>query len=135
MISNSEPVSRVSSPGIASRGASPESGAGTSGQTVSLNCSGNAGNATNDGTSISVTITKTGETTVSVTGTTVGEVLKNLEKACPGIGARLLDDKGGVKRYVNIFHNDEDIRFLKELDTPVADSDKISIIPAIAGGC
>ncbi|MGQ0508863.1 MAG: ubiquitin-like small modifier protein 1 [Myxococcaceae bacterium] len=71
---------------------------------------------------------------VSAEGATVGEVLKSLEKSCPGIGARLLDDKGGVRRYVNIFHNDEDIRFLKELDTPVADSDKISIIPAIAGG-
>jgi molybdopterin synthase sulfur carrier subunit len=71
---------------------------------------------------------------VSVGGATVGEVLKNLEKQCPGIGARLLDDKGGVKRYVNIFHNDEDIRFLNELDTPVKDSDKVSIIPAIAGG-
>ncbi len=71
---------------------------------------------------------------VSVPGSTVGEVLKNLEAACPGIGARLLDDQGKVRRYVNIFHNDEDIRFLKQLETPVADSDKLSIIPAIAGG-
>lgn len=71
---------------------------------------------------------------VTAAGATVGEVLKNLEKACPGIGARLLDEKGGVRRYVNIFHNEEDIRFLKQLETPVADADKISIIPAIAGG-
>lgn len=71
---------------------------------------------------------------VSVPGGTVGEVLRNLEKACPGIGARLLDDKGGLRRYVNVFHNDEDIRFLKQLDTPVAENDRISIIPAIAGG-
>ena len=71
---------------------------------------------------------------VAVAGSTVGEVLKNLEKACPGIGARLLDDKGAVRRYVNVFHNDEDIRFLKDLDTPVAEADRISIIPAIAGG-
>ncbi len=71
---------------------------------------------------------------VSVAGGTVGEVLRNLDKGYPGIGGRLLDEKGGVRRYVNIFHNDEDIRFLKELETPVADSDKISIIPAIAGG-
>jgi sulfur-carrier protein len=71
---------------------------------------------------------------VAVAGATIGEVLKNLDKQCPGIGTRLFDDKGGVKRYVNIFHNDEDIRFLKELDTPVVESDKISIIPAIAGG-
>jgi sulfur-carrier protein len=71
---------------------------------------------------------------VSAAGATVGEVLRNLDKSFPGIGARLLDEKGGVKRYVNVFHNDEDIRFLKELETPVADGDKISIIPAIAGG-
>lgn len=71
---------------------------------------------------------------VSVPGGTVGEVLRNLDKAHPGIGARLLDDKGGLRRYVNVFHNDEDIRFLKLLDTPVAENDRISIIPAIAGG-
>ncbi len=71
---------------------------------------------------------------VTSAGATVGEVLRNLEKAYPGIGARLFDDKGGVKRYVNIFHNDEDIRFLSALETPVAEGDRISIIPAIAGG-
>jgi sulfur-carrier protein len=71
---------------------------------------------------------------VTVPGSTVGEVLRNLDKACPGIAARLLDEKGAVRRYVNVFHNDEDIRFLKQLDTPVADSDRLSIIPAIAGG-
>jgi molybdopterin synthase sulfur carrier subunit len=71
---------------------------------------------------------------VSVAGATVGEVLRALEKQFPGIGARLLDDKGAVRRYVNIFHNDEDIRFLQELDTPVKDSDRITLIPAIAGG-
>jgi molybdopterin synthase sulfur carrier subunit len=71
---------------------------------------------------------------VTAAGSTVGEVLKNLEKACPGIGGRLFDEKGGVRRYVNIFANDEDIRYLKSLDTPVSDADKISIIPAIAGG-
>jgi molybdopterin converting factor small subunit len=71
---------------------------------------------------------------VPVEGRTVGEVLQGLDQAYPGIGARLLDEKGGVRRYVNIFHNDEDIRFLRSLQTPVADSDQISIIPAIAGG-
>jgi molybdopterin converting factor small subunit len=64
----------------------------------------------------------------------VGEVLRGLDQAYPGIGGRLLDEKGGVRRYVNIFHNDEDIRFLRSLQTPVVDSDQISIIPAIAGG-
>ena len=71
---------------------------------------------------------------VKVQGKTVGEALKALEVAAPGIGARLFDEKGGLRRYVNIFHNDEDVRFLQELDTPVADSDTLSIIPAIAGG-
>lgn len=71
---------------------------------------------------------------VTAPGKTVGEVLKNLNATFPGIGQRLMDERGGVRRYVNIFHNDEDIRFLKELETPVADSDQISIIPAIAGG-
>lgn len=71
---------------------------------------------------------------VRVAGATVGEVLGNLEKAHPGIGARVLDDKGAVRRYVNVFLNDEDIRFLRELATPVAEGDRITLIPAIAGG-
>ncbi|HYO58767.1 ubiquitin-like small modifier protein 1 [Archangium sp.] len=74
------------------------------------------------------------EAEVRVAGATVGEVLQNLERSYPGIGARLLDEKGAVRRYVNIFHNDEDIRFLKELATPVAEGDRITIVPAIAGG-
>ena len=71
---------------------------------------------------------------IRISGSTVGEVLQNLDKGCPGIGARLLDEKGAVRRYVNIFHNDEDIRFLQELATPVAEGDRIHIIPAMAGG-
>ncbi|MBX7115195.1 MAG: MoaD/ThiS family protein [Myxococcaceae bacterium] len=71
---------------------------------------------------------------VKVTGATVREVLTELEKSCPGIGARVLDEKGAVKRYINVFFNDEDIRFLQELDTKVADNDVLSLIPAIAGG-
>lgn len=75
-----------------------------------------------------------GQGEVSASGSTVGEVLKNLDQAYAGIGARLMDEKGGVKRYVNLFLNDEDIRFLKQLETPVGESDTLSIIPAIAGG-
>ena len=71
---------------------------------------------------------------VRVAGATVGEVLKNLEQAHPGVGARVFDDKGAVRRYVNVFLNDEDIRFLQELSTPVAEGDRITLIPAIAGG-
>ena len=75
-----------------------------------------------------------GQGEVPAQGATVGEVLRNLEKSYAGIGARLLDDKGGVKRYVNLFLNDEDIRFLRQLETPIAEGDTLSIIPAIAGG-
>lgn len=71
---------------------------------------------------------------VTATGATVREVLKDLDARYPGIGARLLDERGAVRRYVNVFLNDEDIRALRELDTPVADSDRITLIPAMAGG-
>ena len=71
---------------------------------------------------------------VAATGSNIGEVLADLERKYPGIKARICDDKGEVRRFVNIFANDEDIRFLANLDTPVKDSDEISIVPAIAGG-
>ncbi|GAB4520851.1 MAG: MoaD/ThiS family protein [Haliangiales bacterium] len=75
-----------------------------------------------------------GKEEVSASGSTIGEVIAALEASYPGIKARICDDKGDVRRFVNIFANDEDIRFLKNLDTPVADKDEISIVPAIAGG-
>jgi sulfur-carrier protein len=71
---------------------------------------------------------------VHVPGATVGEVLRNLEQSYPGIGTRLFDDKGAVRRYINLFQNGEDIRSLQELATPVEDGDRITIVPAIAGG-
>jgi molybdopterin synthase sulfur carrier subunit len=75
-----------------------------------------------------------GKEEVTVAGTTVRELLANLESSHQGIGERIVDDKGAVRRFVNIFVRDEDIRFLDGLDTSVGDSDEISIIPAIAGG-
>lgn len=72
---------------------------------------------------------------VQVAGSTVREVLAALAQQFPGLGARLFDDAGAVRRYVNVFHNDEDIRFLQSLDTRIAEGDRLSIIPAIAGGC
>ena len=75
-----------------------------------------------------------GKEEVSAAGATVGELISDLEKNYPGIKARICDDSGDVRRFVNIFANDEDIRFLQNLDTPVKDSDEISIVPAIAGG-
>jgi molybdopterin synthase sulfur carrier subunit len=71
---------------------------------------------------------------LSLTGSTVGEIIQELENAAPGIRERLLDDTGNVRRFVNIYVHDEDIRFLDNLKTPVKDGDELSIVPAIAGG-
>jgi sulfur-carrier protein len=70
---------------------------------------------------------------VKARGETVGAVIEDLESRHPGIRARLLDDKG-VRRFVNIFVGDEDIRFLDGLKTELKGGEQISIIPAIAGG-
>ena len=74
----------------------------------------------------------TGE--VSMEGSTVGEVLKALDTAHPGFHDRLFDDKGNLRRFVNVFLADEDVRFLGGLDTPVGDGQTLSIVPAVAGG-
>jgi len=74
-----------------------------------------------------------GEDEVHVDGANVASVIDALEAAHPGLKDRLLDDKG-VRRFVNLYANDEDIRFLDGLETPLADGDSLSIIPAIAGG-
>jgi molybdopterin synthase sulfur carrier subunit len=72
---------------------------------------------------------------VKVEGANVGEVLKNLEAAHPGIGERLLDPaNGSIRKFVNIYVNDEDVRFLQNTETALKDGDEVSIIPAIAGG-
>ena len=71
---------------------------------------------------------------VQLEGSTVGEVLKALEVAHPGFADRLFDDGGGLRRFVNVFVADEDVRFLQGLDTPVADGQTLSIVPAVAGG-
>ncbi len=75
-----------------------------------------------------------GEATVSVTGSTVAEVLKGLEAAHPGFNDRLFDESGKLRRFVNVFVAEEDIRFLDGLETPVGDGSTISIVPAVAGG-
>ncbi len=75
-----------------------------------------------------------GQEEVKIEGATVTEVLNNLESAHPGIGERLLDEKGGIRKFVNIYVNDEDVRFLENTDTQLKDGDEVSIIPAIAGG-
>lgn len=74
-----------------------------------------------------------GEDQVQAAGDTVKDVIETLEKNHPGIRERLLDEKG-VRRFVNIYVGDEDIRFLDGLATTLKPSDEISIVPAIAGG-
>ena len=71
---------------------------------------------------------------VSAAGGNVGDLLDNLDKAFPGLRERICDEQGNVRRFVNIFVNDEDIRFLEDRATPVKDTDEVSIVPAIAGG-
>jgi molybdopterin synthase sulfur carrier subunit len=71
---------------------------------------------------------------VSVDGSTVGEVLKALDAAHAGFAERLFADDGQLRRFVNVFVADEDVRFLQSLDTPVADGQTVSIVPAVAGG-
>ena len=75
-----------------------------------------------------------GKEEVSVAAANVRELIANLETNFPGIKERICDEQGAVRRFVNVFVADEDIRFLDNLDTPVKDGDEISIVPAIAGG-
>ena len=75
-----------------------------------------------------------GAAEVPLEGSTVGEVLKALEATHTGFADRLFDDAGGLRRFVNVFLDDEDVRFLSGLGTPVAEGQTLSIIPAVAGG-
>ena len=72
---------------------------------------------------------------VAVEGATVKEILEDLNRKHPGIKDRICDESGNIRRFVNVYVNEEDIRFLKSGETTVKDGDDISIIPAIAGGC
>ena len=71
---------------------------------------------------------------VQASGKSVGELIGDLEKKYPGIKERICDESGAVRRFVNIFVKDEDIRFLQNLETPLGEKDEVSIVPAIAGG-
>ncbi len=71
---------------------------------------------------------------VSVEGSTVGEALKALDAGHPGFAERLFDESGELRRFVNVFLADEDVRFLDGLSTPVTSGQTISIVPAVAGG-
>jgi sulfur-carrier protein len=72
--------------------------------------------------------------TVQIEAASVADLVAALEEKFPGIGGRLRDESGELRRFINLYVNDEDIRFLKGKDTPLADGDSVSIVPAIAGG-
>jgi sulfur-carrier protein len=71
---------------------------------------------------------------VTVEGATVGDALKALDSAHPGFNERLFDENGNLRRFVNVFMGEEDIRFLEGVDTPVAPGAVVSVVPAVAGG-
>jgi len=75
-----------------------------------------------------------GAEAVQAEGTTVAGLVADLDKRHPGIRERICDESGAVRRFVNIFVNGEDIRFLQNLDTAVKAGDEVSVVPAIAGG-
>ncbi len=78
--------------------------------------------------------TLVGAKTVEGQGATVGELLRDLEVRYPGFKAQISGDDGQLHRFVNVYLNDEDIRYLQSLDTPVGSGDVVSILPALAGG-
>jgi sulfur-carrier protein len=75
-----------------------------------------------------------GERTVTVDGATVGEVLTALVAQYPGLSGQVIDDGGALHKFVNVYINDDDVRYLSGVDTPVGASDELSILPAVAGG-
>jgi sulfur-carrier protein len=75
-----------------------------------------------------------GQRRVDVAGTTVGKVLATLGQAHPGVGQRVLDDRGVLRRHVNVYVNGESIRYLDGVETTVGDGDEVWILPAVSGG-
>ena len=75
-----------------------------------------------------------GQSSVMIDGATVGEVFAKLIEQYPGLRGNLLDDGGGLHKFVNVYKDDDDIRYLEGLDTKVSDGDVLSILPAVAGG-
>ena len=76
-----------------------------------------------------------GAAEVTATGGTLQEIINDLDAQFAGIGGRVLDENGALRRFVNIYVNDDDVRFIDGLASPIADGAQISIIPAVAGGC
>jgi sulfur-carrier protein len=76
-----------------------------------------------------------GQSTVSANGSTIGEVLRDLVTTYPGMDGQVLTADGTLHRFVNVYVDDDDVRYLEQLDTKVADGATVSILPAVAGGC
>ncbi len=75
-----------------------------------------------------------GEKTLSGSGSTVRELVEDLEGRNPGLRQSLVGDDGQLHRFVNVYVNDEDVRYLGGIETPLSDGDSVSILPAVAGG-
>ncbi|MDA8073917.1 MAG: MoaD family protein [Actinomycetota bacterium] len=75
-----------------------------------------------------------GQSTVTVKGSTIGDVLRELVSEFPGMSGQLLNEDGSLHRFVNVYVNDDDVRYLESLDTPVKEGDEVSLLPAVAGG-
>ncbi len=75
-----------------------------------------------------------GERHVEAEGTTIGEVLVNLQTTYPGMAGQVLTDRGELHRFVNVYVNDDDVRYIGKLQTKVGEDDVVSILPAVAGG-
>jgi sulfur-carrier protein len=75
-----------------------------------------------------------GAASVNATGGTVGDVFADLTARYPGLSDQLIDGSGSLHKFVNVYRNDDDVRYLDQLDTKVTDGDVVSILPAVAGG-
>jgi molybdopterin synthase sulfur carrier subunit len=75
-----------------------------------------------------------GQPKVQVQAENVADIIQALEASYPGLASRVLDDEGNVKRFIQIFRNDDEIRTLQGIQTPVSENDRVSIVPAMAGG-
>ncbi len=74
------------------------------------------------------------QATIECSATNIKELIDALEASCPGIKNRLCDEQGVPRRFLNFYVNEEDIRFLDNINTPLKDGDEVSIVPAVAGG-
>ncbi len=75
-----------------------------------------------------------GQSKVTASADTVGGLIRTLDGQYPGVAGKLLDDGGEIKRFINVFVNDDEVRSLQGLATPLSDGDRVSIVPAMAGG-